>query len=68
MAELPKLIEEAGVWPDEPIKAHVAMIPKAAGGLHSQVQRPITVLDAVHSVWANGIVMVWAPVLHREYL
>ena len=31
-------------------------------------QRPITALDVVHRVWAKGIVMAWAPILHREYL
>ena len=68
VAELLTLIEDAGEWPDELIKAYVAMIPKTSGGSRPQDQRPITVLDVVYRVWAKGIVMTWAPVLHREYL
>ena len=66
--ELLRLVEEASVWPDEPIKASVAMIPKAAAGSRLQDERPITVLDVVYRVWAKGVVMAWATVLHREYL
>ena len=68
VAERLKFIEEAGAWPDELIKAYVAMIPKAAGGSRPEDQRPVTVLDVVYRVWAKCVVMAWVPVLHREYL
>ena len=68
VADLFTLIEDSGNWPDELLHAYVAMIPKAAGGSRPQDQRPITVPDVLYRVWAKGIVLAWAPVLHGDYL
>ena len=57
-------VEHVAHW-----KSTVARLwEEAAGGSRPQDQRPITVLDVVYRVWAKGIVMAVAPVLHREYL
>ena len=68
VADLLGRVETVGEWPDELVKAYVAMIPKASGGTRPQDQRPITVLDVVYRIWAKGIVLTWAPILHGTYL
>ena len=68
VADLLTLIEKDGSWPHVLLSAYVAMIPKASGGTRPQDQRPITVLDVVYRIWAKGVTMSWAPVLHGEYL
>ena len=68
VSDLLGLVETEGTWPQELLSAYVAMIPKASGGSRPQDQRPITVLDVVYRVWAKGVTITWAPVLHGEYL
>ena len=68
VADLLHLIEAEGVWPRELLQAYVAMIPKPSGGPRPQDQRPITVLDVVYRIWAKGVTLTWAPVLHGQYL
>ena len=44
------------------------MILKASGGTRPQDQRPITVLDVIYRIWAEGVVLTWTPGLDGAYL
>ena len=68
VADLLGRVKATGEWPDELLQAYVAMISKASGDTRPQDQRPITVLDVAYRLWAKGIVLTWAPVLHGECL
>jgi hypothetical protein len=68
LADLLTMIEATGVWPRELLQGYVALIPKASGGSRPQDQRPIAVLDVLYRLWAKGVTLSWAPVLHGAYL
>ena len=63
-----RCLQVVGEWPDEVVKSYEAMILKASGGTRPQDQRPITVLDVIYRIWAEGVVLTWTPGLHGAYL
>ena len=46
-------IELEGIWPEEPLDAYIAMIPKVDGDSSPLGQRPLCVLPVVYRLWAS---------------
>ena len=59
IARLLQLVEEGHQWPEECLKAYVAILPKGEAVKGPNDYRPITVMDVVYRVWAKGKVMDW---------
>ena len=68
LADLLIAIKESVEWPRELTSAYTTTIPNAFRRTRPQDQRPITVWDVLFRVWAMGIVLMWSPVLHADYL
>ena len=54
LARILAKVEEAGVWPEGLLDAHIAMIPKADGDATPLGQRPLGVLPVVYRIWASA--------------
>ena len=53
LAILLEPVESTGTWPQGPLDAQIAMIPKADGDSTPLGQRPLSVLPVVYRLWAS---------------
>ena len=68
VADLLRRVEALGEWPEELVKANVAMIPKASGPPAHTISAPLLCWMLFYRIWANGVVLTWAPTLYGVYL
>jgi hypothetical protein len=66
VAKLLTKVEEAKQWPDECLKAYVAMLPKTEVTIGPNDYRPITVMDVIYRLWAKGKVLDWQSTLFEN--
>ena len=53
LAILLHMVDTTGIWPQGPLDAYIAMIPKADGDSTPLGQRPLSVLPVVYRLWAS---------------
>ena len=48
------MVEDTGVWPEDLLDAHIAMIPKTDGDATPLGQRPLGVLSIAYRIGASA--------------